>query len=79
LNRLHRSILLGFTSYLIISATLLNVLRSFGFERLATSIGLVDSYAYLAVVTWWAFTAWRSDEAFETETVRNQVLVTGHA
>ncbi len=70
LNRLHRAILLGFTSYLIVFATLYNILRSFGFNRLRDTVGFVDGYAYLALVTWWAFTAWRGDESFETAPMR---------
>lgn len=64
LNPLHRSILLGLSSYLILFATLGNILRSFGFERLREMINLADGYAYVALVAWWALMAWRSQEAF---------------
>lgn len=75
LNRLHRNLLLGFSSYLIVFVTTANILRSFGFARLRETINLVDAYAYLVLVSWWAFTAWRSDEAFEIAPVRTPALV----
>lgn len=74
LHFFHRAILLGFSSYLITFATLLNVLRSFGFHRMIDTINVIDTYAYLALVTWWAFTAWRSGEAFEIAPIRAQTL-----
>lgn len=70
LHRVHRALLLGFSSYLIIFVTTSNVLRSFGYERLRELINLVDAYAYLALVAWWAITAWRPDEAFMIAPVR---------
>ena len=79
LNRLHRNLLLGFSSYLIVFVTTANILRSFGFERLREMINLVDAYAYLALVAWWAFTAWRSEEAFEIAPARTSALVPRHA
>jgi hypothetical protein len=74
LNPLHRSILLGFSSYLIVFATLANVLRSFGFDRFVQTVGMIDAYAYLALVTWWAFTAWRSGESFDMAPLRVPTL-----
>lgn len=73
LNQLHRAILLGFSSYLIIFVTTHNLLRSFGYDRLREMVSFVDTYAYLALVTWWALTAWRS-EAVETAPVPTPVL-----
>lgn len=75
LHFFHRAILLGFSSYLITFATLLNVLRSFGFDRMIDTINFIDTYAYLALVTWWAFTAWRSEETFEIVPVRTPALL----
>lgn len=75
LHFLHRAVLLGFSSYLIVFATLDNILRSFGFRRMLDLINMVDAYAYLALVGWWAFTAWRSDEAYEVAPVRTPTLV----
>lgn len=74
LHFVHRAVLLGFSSYLIVFATLHNVLRSFGFERMLEPINYIDSYAYLALVGWWAYTAWRSDEAFAIAPVRTPSL-----
>jgi hypothetical protein len=70
LHRVHRGLLLGLTTYLIVFATLGNVLRSFGFDRLRDMFSFVDAYAFLALVTWWAVNAWRSDEGFEIVSVR---------
>jgi hypothetical protein len=74
LHFMHRAILLGFTTYSIIFATLYNILHSFGARRMWETIGFLDVYAYLALVTWWAFTAWRSGEAIEIAPVRAAVL-----
>jgi len=74
LNRIHRGILLGMSSYLIVFATLSNAARSFGYERTRELLSAVDSYAYLALVAWWAVRAWRSDETAEVTAVRAQEL-----
>lgn len=74
LHRVHRALLLGMSSYLIVFATLGNILRSFGYDRLRELASVVDTYAYLALVAWWAFTAWRSDEGFEVAPIRTPVL-----
>jgi len=76
LHYFHRSILLGFTSYLIVFATLSNMLRSFGFDRLLYTVNIADSYAYLALVSWWAIQAWRSEEAVESVGAPQTVLAT---
>ncbi len=74
LHFFHRAVLLGFSSYLIVFATLHNILRSFGYMRLWDLINYVDTYAYLSLVTWWAFTAWRTEQAFAIAPVRTPVL-----
>lgn len=74
LHRLHRALLLGFTSNLIVFATLYNIARSFGWDRFYDPIARLDTYAYLALVGWWAFTAWRSDEAFVVAPFRTPAL-----
>lgn len=74
LHRVHRQVLLGLTSYLIVFATLGNVLRSFGFDRLREMIGFVDAYAYLALIAWWAVNAWRSEQGFEVAPLRTPSL-----
>src|SRR6185436_16831626 len=55
LHPVHRALLLGLSSYLIVFATLGNVLRSFGFDRLRSMIGMADAYAYFVLVSWLAF------------------------
>jgi hypothetical protein len=57
-HAMHRAILLGFASYLLIFTTLLNILRDFGFENLWRPLGLIDTYAYLGLMAWWAYAAW---------------------
>lgn len=74
LNPAHRALLLGFSSYLIVFVTTSNLLRSFGYDRLRETVSFVDTYAYLALVTWWAFTAWRSEETFEIAPMRTPAL-----
>jgi hypothetical protein len=57
-HALHRAILLGFASYLLIFTTLSNILRDFGAAELAYPLGLIDTYAYVALMGWWAYAAW---------------------
>ena len=57
-HAMHRAILMGFASYLLIFTTLLNVLRDYGFENLRSFIGVADGYAYLALLAGWAYAAW---------------------
>lgn len=57
-HAMHRAILIGFASYLLIFTTLLNVLRDFGFDNLRRFIGVADGYAYLALLVGWAYAAW---------------------
>ena len=57
-HAMHRAILIGFASYLLIFTTLLNVLRDFGFDHLRAFIGMADGYAYLLLLTGWAYAAW---------------------
>ena len=57
-HAMHRAILIGFAAYLLIFTTLLNVLRSFGYENLHRFIGTVDGYAYILLLGCWAYAAW---------------------
>jgi hypothetical protein len=57
-HAVHRAILIGFSSYLLIFTTLLNVLRFYGFDNLRNFIGVADGYAYLLILTGWAYAAW---------------------
>jgi hypothetical protein len=74
LHFFHRAVLLGFSSYLIVFATSSNLLRSFGFDRMVDLVNYVDTYAYLALVTWWTIAAWRSGDALEIAPVRGGIL-----
>jgi hypothetical protein len=55
---MHRAIMIGFASYLLIFTTLLNVLRDFGFDQLRAFFGMADGYAYLLLLVGWAYAAW---------------------
>ena len=57
-HAMHRAILIGFASYLLIFTTLLNVLRDFGFDNLRSFIGVADGYAYLFLMIGWGYAAW---------------------
>ena len=74
LNPLHRALLLGMSSYLIVFATLANIARSFGYSQTRATLSKLDGFAYLAVVVWWAYTAWRSEHANEPTLVHAPVL-----
>jgi hypothetical protein len=53
----HRAVLMGFSAYLLVFTVLLNVLRTHGWSLLVW-LGLLDAVAYLALTTWWAWSAW---------------------
>lgn len=55
-----RAILMGFTAYLLVFTTLLNVLRR-GLD-LRDTVNALDGVAYLALVAWWAYASWRPSE-----------------
>jgi hypothetical protein len=57
-HAMHRAIMIGFASYLLIFTTLLNVLRDFGFDQLRAFFGMADGYAYLLLLVGWAYAAW---------------------
>jgi hypothetical protein len=57
-----RAIMLGLAPYLLVFVTLLDLLRRHGWT-LRSELGLVDSVAYLGVVLFWTWGAWRRDEA----------------
>ena len=60
----HRSISLGFSFYLVIAVTLLNLLKTFGWD-IRPIFGFFDGSAYLALCSWFALRAWQPDEARE--------------
>lgn len=53
----HRTLLMGFTAYLLVFTVVLNVLRTQGWKA-GEWLGLFDAVAYLALTIWWAFAAW---------------------
>lgn len=55
---MHRSILMGFSVYLLVFTTLLNVLRHHGWDALRY-FNAIDPPAYLALTVFWAWAAWR--------------------
>jgi len=58
LHAWHRAILLGFTPYLVVFTTLMSVIRQHGWE-IRGQISMADTLAYLGLVVWWAYAAWR--------------------
>ncbi len=63
IRRLHRAIMGGFTVYLAFFATVLSILqRSFHSPEARYWYGQLDSYAYLALVVYWARAAWARAE-----------------
>jgi hypothetical protein len=60
----HRSVSLSFTAYLVVSVTLLNLMKTFGWD-IQSFVNFFDGSAYLAVCSWWAVSAWQKSEARE--------------
>lgn len=59
IRRLHRAIMGGFTVYLAFFATVLSILqRNFHSDQARFWYGRMDTYAYLALVVYWARAAW---------------------
>jgi hypothetical protein len=57
-----RAIALGFTPYLLVFVTLLSILRRRGWEGL-NQYNLLEPLAYLGLVLFWVFAAWRRDRS----------------
>jgi hypothetical protein len=55
-----KAILLGFVAYLTIFATLLNVLRAYGW-KIRDWVNTADAAAYVMLCLWWSYAAWRKD------------------
>ena len=62
IRRFQLAILTGFVPYLLVFVTLLNVLRHHGWH-LRPWINALDATAYLTVVVYWSWAAWRREEA----------------
>ena len=60
-ERFHRAILLGFSTYLLIFTTLVNLLKEWGFDRMFEWFSSVGTLAYLVVMVWWAWAALTPD------------------
>jgi len=60
----HRRILLGFTPYLLVSVTVLGILRDLGWD-FRIVVGAIDVVAYIVLVSWWAWAASRPKERIE--------------
>lgn len=58
----YRALLVGFVPYLFVFSTLLSVLSRRGYD-VTNTIGRIDQLAYLALVGWWAYAAWRREES----------------
>lgn len=58
----HRVLIMGFTGYLLVFTTLLNVLHAKGWQ-VAHWLGVLDAFAYLALTVWWAYASWAPDVA----------------
>jgi len=67
-----RAIVLGFAPYLVVFISLLSVLQRRGWKASA-EIGLLDSFAYLALLLFWVRAAWRLEQqpAAEAEPARS--------
>ena len=61
LHAWYRALLAGFVPYLFVFSTLQSILTRRG-DALAERIGSIDQVAYLALVGWWAYSAWRAEE-----------------
>jgi hypothetical protein len=58
----HKAILLGFVPYLLVFTVAINALASVG-SRLQVLVGYVHPIAYLLVLVYWTYAAWRPQEA----------------
>jgi len=58
----YRALLAGFVPYLFVFSTLQSILARRG-DALAETIGSIDQVAYLALVGWWVYAAWRAEES----------------
>lgn len=57
-DRWHRALLIGFVPYLFIFGTIQTILADRGLD-LAALVGQIDQFAYLGLVIWFAYSAWR--------------------
>jgi hypothetical protein len=58
----HYAILVGYVPYLLVFTTGLNIIRKYGWS-VHWATGTVQSLAYLVLMLWWAYAAWRPQES----------------
>src|SRR5262245_16969441 len=56
----HRTLLMGFTAYLLAYTALFNILGLIGWQALGW-FNRIEQLAYLGLTRWWAAAAWRVD------------------
>jgi hypothetical protein len=56
-----RAIMLGLAPYLLVFVVVLDLLKRHGWPALHATAGVVDSVAYLFLLVFWAWAAWRRD------------------
>jgi hypothetical protein len=61
-----RAIMLGLAPYLLVFVALMGLLKRHGWKA-RPEVGLLDSAAYLALVTFWAWAVWRQEPAAPAE------------
>jgi hypothetical protein len=61
LHAWYRALLAGFVPYLFVFSTLTSIFTRSG-DAVARTLGGIDQVAYLALVSWWAYAAWRAEE-----------------
>ena len=61
LHAWYRALLAGFVPYLFVFSTLTSIFTRRG-DKLADELGSIDQLAYLVLVSWWAYAAWRAEE-----------------
>lgn len=60
LHRWHRAILRGLLPYMLVFTLIIRIMVSFGFHT-AQWMGYADSLAYILMLVYWAWEAWRRD------------------
>ncbi len=61
LHAWYRALLAGFVAYLFVFSTWTSILARRGSE-LAATFERIDQFAYLVLLGWWAYAAWRAEE-----------------
>jgi predicted ferric reductase len=69
----HRAILLAFVPYLLVFTTAIAVMKNLG-ASVHPAMSLLDSAAYLAMIAYWAQTAWRHEAALDVSPATRRTL-----